>query len=50
METTTEKSERTSIAISTETKCLLDKYGKKNDSYEDIIKRLIESYEINYNR
>lgn len=34
--------QKTSIQISRETKEKLDKLGKKGDTYEDIIKQLIE--------
>jgi hypothetical protein len=33
--------DKSTIAISNETKALLDKLGNKGDTYEDIIKRLI---------
>lgn len=32
----------TTITIKRETKAKLDKLGKKNESYEDLVKRLIE--------
>jgi len=35
----------TTIRISVKTKNRLDPLGKKGDSYEDIIKKLIDSYE-----
>lgn len=42
-----DKDKITTIRISVKTKNRLDLLGKKGDSYEDIIKRLIEFYEKN---
>jgi len=36
------KNEKTSIAVSRSTKDMLDKIGAKGDTYDDIIRRLIE--------
>jgi predicted DNA-binding protein len=36
--------ETTTIRITYETKAKLDKLGDKCDTYEDIVKRLIEQY------
>ena len=37
----------TTIRVSRETKEKLVNIGKKNDSYDDIIRRLIENFEMN---
>ena len=37
-------SNKTSIQISKELKAKLDKLGNKGDTYEDIIKRLVEEH------
>lgn len=39
------KQERTSVQVSIETRERLIKLGSKNESYEDIIKRLIDFYD-----
>ncbi len=41
-----DRPERTTIAISPTVKDELDKLGAKNDSYEDIIVRLVECWKV----
>ena len=40
----TDKVESSTIRLSTDTKKRLDALGAKNDSYEDIVIRLLDSY------
>lgn len=38
-------SDKTTIAISRGTKALLDKIGKKGDTYDSILQRVLEEFE-----
>jgi predicted DNA-binding protein len=42
-----EKVEKTTIQLTVETKKRLDDLGTKIDTYEDIIKRLLNEHELN---
>jgi predicted transcriptional regulator len=41
------ESETTTIRVTPETKSQLDSIGHKGDTYEDIIKRLLDQYKRN---
>lgn len=43
MVTETEKPEKSTIQVTLDTKKRLDELGGKNDTYEDIIKKLLDS-------